>query len=42
MLMVIKFGIIMIKDRENNLPAIICANGDKFWYHNGRQRRKND
>ena len=26
----------------NDLPAIICTNGDKHWYYNGKKHREND
>lgn len=25
---------------ENNFPAVVCANGDKAWYLNGKLQRK--
>ena len=28
--------------RENDLPAIVYANGDKYWYKNDQYHREND
>jgi hypothetical protein len=30
------------KHRDNNLPAMIYNNSDKYWYVNGNRHREND
>jgi hypothetical protein len=37
--MELKNGIEMVKKRDNDLPAVIGANGDQFCFVNGKQKR---